>query len=91
VRECGPHECVKWGQPCYANEGANVAIIGPFKEYCALMFFKGALLKDPKGLLRQPGQVQAGRHFAAARRSETRAARIEKALPRISKVRGLLD
>ena len=39
-------EELKWGKPCYAFEGSNVVIIQPFKEYCALLFFKGALLKD---------------------------------------------
>ena len=51
----------KWGKPCYTVDGKNVAIIQGFKEYCALGFFQGALLTDPKKLLVQPGQVQAGR------------------------------
>jgi uncharacterized protein YdeI (YjbR/CyaY-like superfamily) len=45
-------EC-KWGKPCYAMGGKNVVIIQGFKEYCALGFFQGALLKDPKKLLVQ--------------------------------------
>ncbi len=53
-------EC-KWGKPCYTLDGNNVVIIQGFKEYCALGFFQGALLKDPKKLLVQLGQVQAGR------------------------------
>jgi uncharacterized protein YdeI (YjbR/CyaY-like superfamily) len=53
-------EC-KWGKPCYTLDGRNVVIIQGFKEYCALGFFQGALLKDPKKLLVQLGQVQAGR------------------------------
>jgi uncharacterized protein YdeI (YjbR/CyaY-like superfamily) len=63
VLGCGLTEELKWGQPCYTLGGKNIAIIGPFKEYCALMFFKGALLKDPKGVLRQPGAVQAARQI----------------------------
>ena len=57
----GLTEELKWGKPCYTLDGANVAIIQGFKEYAALMFFKGALLKDPKGLLKAPGASQAGR------------------------------
>jgi len=53
-------EC-KWGKPTYTMEGKNVVIIQGFKEYCALGFFQGALLKDPKKLLVQLGQVQAAR------------------------------
>ncbi len=51
----------KWGKPTYTLDGTNVVIIQDFKEYCALGFFQGALLKDPKKLLVQLGQVQAGR------------------------------
>ncbi|HLI12383.1 MAG TPA: YdeI/OmpD-associated family protein [Alphaproteobacteria bacterium] len=53
-------EC-KWGKPCYTLDGKNVVIIQGFKEYCALGFFQGALLKDTKKLLVQLGQVQAAR------------------------------
>jgi uncharacterized protein YdeI (YjbR/CyaY-like superfamily) len=157
-------EC-KWGKPCYTIAGTNVVIIQGFKEYCALGFFQGALLKDPKKLLVQLGQVQAARvmkftsadeivaktatikdyvreaiaaatagmkvetkppelpipeelqakfrtdpgfkrafealtpgrqrgyllHFAGAKQSSTRAARIEKAMPAILAGRGLLE
>jgi len=51
----------KWGKPCYTLDGKNVVIIQGFKEYCALGFFQGALLKDSKKLLVRLGQVQAGR------------------------------
>jgi uncharacterized protein YdeI (YjbR/CyaY-like superfamily) len=54
--ECGLDEELKWGKPCFQFEGANVAIIQPFKEHCSLMFFKGALLEDTRGLLRSQGQ-----------------------------------
>jgi uncharacterized protein YdeI (YjbR/CyaY-like superfamily) len=54
--ECGLDEDIKWGKPCFAFEGKNVAIIQPFKEHCALLFFKGALLKDTHGLLRSQGE-----------------------------------
>ncbi len=53
-------EC-KWGSPCYTMDGKNIVIIQGFKEYCALGFFQGALLKDRKKLLVQLGQVQAAR------------------------------
>jgi uncharacterized protein YdeI (YjbR/CyaY-like superfamily) len=54
-------EKCKWGKPCYTLEGKNVVIIQGFKEYCALGFFQGALLKDPKKLLVQLGQIRAAR------------------------------
>jgi len=56
LRECGLEEELKWRKPCYAFDGSNIAIIQPFKEHCALMFFKGALLKDEHGLLRSQGE-----------------------------------
>ncbi len=54
--DCGLDEALKWGKPCYSFEGANVAIIQPFKEHCSLMFFKGALLKDTHNRLRSQGE-----------------------------------
>lgn len=61
---CGLTEELKWGQPCYTFEKRNIVIIGEFKEYCALLFFKGALMKDPEGILiQQTENVQAGRHI----------------------------
>ena len=54
--DCGLTEAFKWRSPCYTWQGGNVAIIQSFKERCALMFFKGALLRDPDGLLRKPGE-----------------------------------
>jgi len=56
-------EELKWGQPCYTVRGKNVAIISGFKEYCALSFFKGAVMADPHGILVAPGKVQAGRQI----------------------------
>src|SRR5438552_17844476 len=66
----------KWGKPCYTLDGKNVVIIQGFKEYCALGFFQGALLKDPKKLLVQLGQVQAARvmKFTSAREIAVKAA-----------------
>jgi len=54
--DCGLDEELKWGKPCYQHDGKNVAIIQPFKEHCALLFFKGALLEDKHGLLRSQGE-----------------------------------
>lgn len=54
--ECGLEEDIKWGKPCFMFEGKNVAIIQPFKEHCALMFFKGSLFDDTHGLLRSQGE-----------------------------------
>lgn len=60
-------EELKWGKPCYAFQESNIVIIQPFKEYCALMFCKGALLKDAKGILVKPGEnTQAGRQIRFA-------------------------
>ena len=57
-------EEVKWGVPCYTFRGKNIVLIHEFKEYCAILFVKGALLKDPYGLLvRQTENVQAGRQI----------------------------
>src|SRR3954466_9065736 len=159
-------EEVKWSKPTYTVDGKNIVIMHGFKEYFGLGFFQGALLKDPKRVLVQPGQVQAGRvmkftsvkdiatkapiikayvreaiavekaglrvkpkktsdfpvpeelserfrrdprfkrafaaltpgrqrgylyHFAAAKQSATRTARIEKAMPAIFEGRGFLE
>jgi len=60
--DCGLTEEVKWGWPCYSHEGHNVVLIHGFKDYCAYLFFKGALLKDPKRILiQQTENVQAAR------------------------------
>ncbi len=56
-------EELKWGEPCYTFEGGNVVLIGGFKDYVTLLFFKGALLKDPHGLLVAPGRTQAARQI----------------------------
>jgi uncharacterized protein YdeI (YjbR/CyaY-like superfamily) len=56
-------EELKWGEPCYTIGGKNVVLIGGFKEYCTLLFFKGALMADPKGILVAPGALQAGRQI----------------------------
>ena len=62
--DSGLTEDLKWGQPCYALDGKNVALIHGFKEYCAILFHKGALLKDPKGvLIQQTKNVQAARQI----------------------------
>lgn len=64
VLSCGLEETVKWGQPCYTVDGGNVIIIHGFKEYCALLFFKGSLLKDPaKLLIQQTVNVQGARQI----------------------------
>jgi uncharacterized protein YdeI (YjbR/CyaY-like superfamily) len=58
----GLAEELKWGKPCFTHQKKNVAIIIPLKDACALSFFKGALLKDPKRILQKVGQhAQAGR------------------------------
>ena len=60
----GLNEELKWGQACYALNGRNVVLIHGFKDYCALLFVKGALLKDPEGvLIQQTPNVQAARQI----------------------------
>lgn len=62
--DCGLTEEIKWGQPCYLFENNNIVIIQAFKQYFALGFFKGALIKDSKNLLTAPGEnSQAMRQF----------------------------
>ena len=52
---CGLTEEIKWGKPCYSYEGGNIAVLQEMKEFLALMFFKGALLEDPEGILEEQG------------------------------------
>ena len=62
VLDCHLTEELKWGVPCYTYQKSNIVLIHGFKEYCALLFFKGALLKDANGILiRQTQNVQASR------------------------------
>jgi len=64
VLDLGLIEELKWGVPCYTFQKSNIVLIHVFKEYCALLFFKGALLKDAKGILiQQTENVQAGRQI----------------------------
>ncbi len=62
VLDCELTEELKWGVPCYTFQNSNVVIIHAFKEYCAILFVKGALLSDDNGILiQQTENVQAGR------------------------------
>jgi uncharacterized protein YdeI (YjbR/CyaY-like superfamily) len=62
--DCGLTEEVKWGSPCYVHQGSNVVLIHTFKAYCAVLFFKGALLSDPhRVLVQQTQNVQAARQM----------------------------
>jgi uncharacterized protein YdeI (YjbR/CyaY-like superfamily) len=64
VLDCGLTEELKWGVPCYTLQKSNVVLIHDFKEYCALLFVKGALLKDPNNILiQQTENVQAARQI----------------------------
>src|SRR3954462_8131677 len=69
----------KWGAPTYTVDGKNIVILQGFKEYFALGFFQGALVRDPKKLLVQLGQVQAGRvmKFTSAKQIAAHAATIK--------------
>ena len=62
ILDCNLAEELKWGCPCYTFEKSNIVLIHVFKEYCALLFFKGALLKDTRGILiQQTENVQSAR------------------------------
>ena len=64
ILDCGLEEELKWGCPCYTFEKVNIVLIHVFKEYCAVLFFKGALLKDPEAvLIQQTKNVQAARQM----------------------------
>jgi|SRR5450432_29218 uncharacterized protein YdeI (YjbR/CyaY-like superfamily) len=64
VLDCGLDEKLKWGCPCYTFEEKNIVLIHVFKEYCALLFFKGVLLNDAKGILiQQTKNVQVARQI----------------------------
>ena len=70
VLDCGLNEELKWGCPCYTHEKSNIVLIHGFKDYCALLFFKGALLNDPNGIMvQQTRNVQSARQirFTSAR------------------------
>src|SRR5207249_7233393 len=59
--DCGLSEELKWGKPCYTFQNSNIVIIQGFKEFCALLFVKGALLNDPNGVLKKFGWQAARR------------------------------
>jgi uncharacterized protein YdeI (YjbR/CyaY-like superfamily) len=64
ILSCGLAEELKWGHPCYTHQSHNVVLIHGFKEYCALLFHKGALLKDSKKILiQQTENVQSARQI----------------------------
>lgn len=81
VLGCGLTEELKWGKPCYAFEGSNVVIIQGFSKYIALLFFKGVLMKDPKGILEKTGvNTRVGRQIRFTNSQE-----IEKLKPDLKK------
>src|SRR5688572_9470462 len=64
VLDCGLMEELKWGCPCYTFQKTNIVLIHVFKDYCAYLFFKGALLNDPEGILvQQTKNVQSARQI----------------------------
>ena len=79
VLACGLTEELKWGCPCYTFDGSNIVLIHGFKEYCAFLFFKGALLNDPEGILiQQTKNVQSARQIRFTNVREI--AKMEKSL-----------
>jgi uncharacterized protein YdeI (YjbR/CyaY-like superfamily) len=69
--ECNLKEAYKWMHPCYTFDSKNIVVFHDFKDYCAISFFKGALLKDPKNILIQPTEnSQAGRQIKFTNISE---------------------
>jgi uncharacterized protein YdeI (YjbR/CyaY-like superfamily) len=74
VLDCPLTEELKWGKPCYSFQNENIVLIHGFKDYCALLFINGVLLKDPKGILiQQTENVQAGRQLRFTGVSEIEA------------------
>ena len=72
ILDCGLTEELKWGCPCYTFQKRNIVLIHGFNEYCALLFFKGALLNDAEGILiQQTKNVQAARHIRFTNVRET--------------------
>ena len=64
ILDCGLIEELKWGCPCYTYQNSNIVLIHGFKEYCALLFFKGALMNDSNGILiQQTKNVQSARQI----------------------------
>jgi uncharacterized protein YdeI (YjbR/CyaY-like superfamily) len=71
ILDCNLTETLKWGQPCYVLGSSNIVLIHTFKTYCALLFFKGALMKDPQQLLIQQSEnVQAARQLRFTSKKE---------------------
>ncbi len=71
VLNCELNEELKWGVPCYSYQKSNIVLIHVFKDYCALLFFKGALLKDFKNILiQQTKNVQAARQIRFTKTQE---------------------
>jgi uncharacterized protein YdeI (YjbR/CyaY-like superfamily) len=71
ILDCGLTEELKWGQACYTFQDRNIVLMHGFKEYCALLFFKGALLSDVNGILiQQTENVQAARQIRFTNRRE---------------------
>jgi len=54
--DCGLNETIKWGVPCYMYNKANIILLGAFREYCCISFFKGSLLKDSMAILEKAGE-----------------------------------
>ena len=74
-------EDFKWNKPCYTYEGKNIVILQAFKEYCALLFFKGVLMNDPDGILVKTGpNTRVGRQIRFANAKDVR--RLEMVLPK---------
>lgn len=59
----GLTETIKWGHPCYTDQGKNIAILGSRKSYAIVTFFKGALIEEPQGRFVRPGQERSGRYL----------------------------
>jgi len=63
VLESGLTEDLKWGMPCYTDNGKNILMVTAFKEYCSLSFFKGSLMKDGDNVLVSPGENSQSMHY----------------------------
>jgi len=81
ILDCHLTEELKWGVPCYTYENSNIVLIHAFKDYCAVLFMKGVMLKDPKGILiQQTENVQVARQvrFTSLKEIEQLASTLKK-------------
>ncbi len=78
--DAGLRETLKWRQPCYTDQGQNIALIGLRKEHAVVSFFRGALLSDPTGRLRQAGSIHSARYVPIAALADAQSPELQRML-----------